>query len=202
MWCSSSLALGPVLAAALSYVLGKASMPDDSVVYFMAGFSPRLVASFVANLAKKRMGISPAANVPAPRVTPVTQVKGITPEIAKRLEEEGILDLHGLAMADPLRLIRNTNFDKRLIVSWIDEAILITTLPERWQSLEKDGVTGAVDLVSLVYRLPTGRANPRKKRRTGTPIERCCATTRARRPTMRPHLRTTTRRCSRASRGS
>lgn len=162
MWCSISLAIGPVLASALAYLLntghGALAKPEDQpfgadLIYFAAGLSPRIITSFLERVVKKAWGES-VASAATPRTLPVTQVSGVTPEVAERLAEEGILDLHGLAMADPLRLIRNTNFDRREIVSWIDEAILITTLPERWQALEKEGITGAVDLVSLVYPPP------------------------------------------------
>jgi hypothetical protein len=157
MWCSISLATGPILACAISYFLvptAQDSNPGADAIFFMAGLSPRYVTSRVEDLVKRTWGSSAAVGAPAPRIIPVTQVKGITPEIADRLAEEGIADVHGLAMADPLRLIRNTNFDRRLIVSWIDEAILITTLPGRWKLLEEEGITGAVALVSLVYPPP------------------------------------------------
>lgn len=55
-------------------------------------------------------------------------------------------------MTNPTRLRRNTRFDKQLILSWIDEALLMTYLPSAWQSLESDGITGAIDLVW--YALP------------------------------------------------
>jgi len=34
----------------------------------------------------------------------------------------------------------------RQILSWIDEAILIVTLPRSWEALEEEGITGAIDL--------------------------------------------------------
>ena len=154
------LAVGPILAAILSYLLhtsDKAPSPDElgiNLIYFMAGFSPRLILSFMERVAKKAWGSAPATNATSPRTVPVTQVGGVTAEVAERLEEEGIYDLHGLAMADPLRLIRNTNFDRREIVSWIDEAILIDLFPDHWKDFEREGVNGAIDFVSLVYPPP------------------------------------------------
>ena len=46
----------------------------------------------------------------------------------------------------PIRLIRNTSFDLRQILSWMDEALLIANLPRSWQPLEDAGITGAIDL--------------------------------------------------------
>jgi hypothetical protein len=165
MWCSITLAAGPLLACAISYFLGptlEGTNLGADAIYFMAGLSPRYVTSKVEALVRKSWLSSPSTGAPAPRTIPLTQVKGITPEIAERLVEEGIADVHGLAMADPLRLIRNTNFDKRLIVSWIDEALLITTLRERWSDMEARGITGAVSFVSLVYPPPYLKAADQK----------------------------------------
>ena len=85
----------------------------------------------------------------ASRNVPLFTIRGITANIAERLEEESIVDARGLAMADPLRLFRNTNFGKRQILDWIDEALLITALPEGWQGLQRVGISGAVDLAYL-----------------------------------------------------
>jgi hypothetical protein len=147
--------VGPVLACAISH-FARGDLPQtepdstsNELLYFAAGLAPRHVASFVEETIR-RVWVSPStATAATPRTIPVTQVRGVTTGIAERLAEEGIFDLYGLANADPLRLIRNTNFDKRQIISWIDEAILITVLPEQWQALEKEGFTGAIDLVSL-----------------------------------------------------
>jgi hypothetical protein len=82
----------------------------------------------------------------ASRTIPLTQVRGITQSVESRLSEEGIDDVAQLAMANPVKLLRNTPFDPRQIFAWIDEAILITTLPDYWIALEKEGITGAIDL--------------------------------------------------------
>jgi len=155
MWCGISLAVGPVLASTLSYFFHTGALTSHTgcasptvtlgsdVTYFVAGLSPRYVTEFVENVVKKAWGPLSMTSAATPRILPITQIRGITPEIAERLAEEGIYDLHGLAMADPLRLIRNTNFDKRQIIAWIDEALLITVLPEHWQSLEKEGIVSS-----------------------------------------------------------
>jgi hypothetical protein len=92
------------------------------------------------------------------RLIPLTQIRGIGPEIEERLSEEGITDANLLAAAEPVRLMRNTPFDMRQIISWIDEAILMVTLPRGWQALEEEGVTGAIDLATYynqVYNVET-----------------------------------------------
>src|SRR5262249_47634255 len=73
-------------------------------------------------------------------------IRGIGSQIEERLAEEGIADVNALASAEPVQLFRNTSFDMRQILTWIDEAILIVTLPRRWEALEDEGITGAIDL--------------------------------------------------------
>jgi hypothetical protein len=56
----------------------------------------------------------------------------------ERLIEEGVTDVANLANANPYRLRRNTRFDKRQFISWIDEALLMTYLPNAWLALEAE----------------------------------------------------------------
>ena len=151
MWCWVTLVLGPVLAAAVAF-LWRAEAPPQSagwwgtgVVLFFTGFAPRRVIAAIEQAAAELLKIGPTSVV-QPRLVPLTQIRGIGPQIEERLSEEGILDVNLLASAEPVRLMRNTPFDMRQIISWIDEAILMVTLPRSWQALEEDGITGAIDL--------------------------------------------------------
>ncbi|MBI5432491.1 MAG: hypothetical protein HZA52_06655 [Planctomycetes bacterium] len=160
-WCALTLVLGPMLAILLTK-LGLESVTADGTlpsgqsngsavgglllaVHFVAGFSPRYVIETIFEGVRKRTGYMSSANVVA-RGVPLTDVRGIVPEVAERLGEEGISDVAGLSLADPVRLLRNTAYDKRQVLGWIDEAILIVTMPEHWQAIEKQGITGAIDL--------------------------------------------------------
>ena len=151
MWCWVTLVLGPVLAGAVAF-LWRAEAPPQSggwwgtgVVLFFTGFAPRRVVAAIEQAAAELLKIGPTAVV-QPRVVPLTQIRGIGPQIEERLSEEGIVDVNLLASAEPVRLMRNTPFDMRQILSWIDEAILMVTLPRGWQALEEEGITGAIDL--------------------------------------------------------
>ena len=62
-----------------------------------------------------------------------------------------------VAMADPYRLLRNTSFDKRQILRWIDGALLMVYLPEAYVSLERQGIIGAMSLAW--YAQPDRRAS-------------------------------------------
>lgn len=158
MWCLVTLVLGPVLAATVA-VLWRMKEPNDSewwaggVVLFFTGFAPRRVIAAIAQAATELLKIGGAGAVVQSRLMPLTRVRGISPQIEERLSEEGIIDVNSLAEAEPIRLVRNTSFDMRQILSWIDEAILIETLPKGWEALEEQGITGAIDLASYSKQL-------------------------------------------------
>lgn len=152
LWCSVQLVLGPVLAYTIAYFLVPAKQDagstiiDFSAIYFLAGLSPRLIADWVTSTVQ-RLWLQSAATVSTtPRAVSLTQIRGIMPSTESRLNEEGIENVAQLALANPIKLLRNTPFDPRQIVGWIDEAILMTTLPDQWVALQKEGVTGAIDL--------------------------------------------------------
>lgn len=151
MWCWVTLILGPVLAGTIAFLWRMQAGTDaggwwgPGVVLFFAGFAPRRVISAVEGAAIELLKLGPTTVVKN-RVIPLSQIRGITPQIEERLGEEGICDVNSLASAEPVRLVRNTSFDMRQILTWIDEAILIVTLPRSWEALEEAGITGAIDL--------------------------------------------------------
>ncbi|MDC0712273.1 hypothetical protein POL68_27650 [Stigmatella sp. ncwal1] len=155
LWCAVTLGLGPILAAVFSTVWLREASADPTgwatrALYFGVGLSPRHLAQQVTRLVQRVVtdsGKTPAKD----RTIPLTVIRGITPQIEERLSEEGIYDAVGMAMADPMRLQRNTNFDKHQILAWIDAALLVHTLPESWESLERKGIRGARDLVWYTY---------------------------------------------------
>jgi hypothetical protein len=154
LWSAVQLVLGPTLAFTIAYFLTPSGNSASGAVgfgalYFLAGLSPRLIADWISETVQ-RAWISPRAMLAASRLIPLAQIRGITPLIESRLNEEGIEDAADLAMANPVKLLRTTPFDPRQILSWIDEAMLITTLPLHWDALEKEGVTGAMDLAWYV----------------------------------------------------
>jgi hypothetical protein len=152
MWCLVTLILGPVLAGTVSVLLRmETPLPDDKtwwaggVVLFFAGYAPRRVIAAIEQAAIQLLKIGGSAVAPT-RQVPLSQIRGIGPQIEDRLSEEGIDDVNALASAEPIRLFRNTSFDLRQVITWIDEAILMVTLPRHWQALEEEGITGAIDL--------------------------------------------------------
>jgi hypothetical protein len=165
VWCAAQMVLGALMGAVLSVFWlnpqGEATgtlTPVAAGLFFLAGLSPRLVISTVQESLRK-LWLPGSSQGIASRTIPLGQVRGMTPAIEERFNEEGIYDSFTLGMANPLKLIRNTPFDQRQILAWIDEALLMYVLPQHWQLLESEGITGAIDLAWLYYQTPDAPAN-------------------------------------------
>jgi hypothetical protein len=122
-------------------------------LFVTVGFSPRYAVSLLETLARKFVPSGPAAL--EARAVPVNQVRGVDDDVANRLSEEGIATVTALSRANPIRLLRNTRYDKGLILFWIDNAILLETFPEAWKALERIGVIRASALVWYWLRAPS-----------------------------------------------
>jgi len=158
LWAVVTIAVGPLLAGTVA-VLWKLETPksdawQSGLVLFFAGFAPRRMLAAIEQAAVQLLNAGPSAAVET-RTLPLTKVRGITPAIEERLAEEGIYDVYGLAAAEPIRLVRNTSFDLRQILWWIDEALLIANVPRGWAALEDVGISGAIDLANYALVEPT-----------------------------------------------
>lgn len=147
LWIATMFVAGPLMAGVFALFWSApsgASSATVDVVYLVAGMLPRQFATLAQGFARRLL--QPSAPSAPGRSIPLTTVRGINAEIEERLAEEGINDVATLAYADPYLLLRTTSFDRRQIVNWIDEAQLIMVFPEHWQTLEKNGFTGAMDV--------------------------------------------------------
>lgn len=155
LWSVTSLVAGPLIGGilgAFDKVPGlEAAVP--SYVSFLAGFLTRATVQTLEGGARRVLGGAPAA--PVPDGMSLFRVRGMTQEIVDRLAEESVADVSALALVTPRRLRRNTAFDRRQIAGWIDEALLIYTLPEHARRLQEVGVTGALDLTWYVVTTDT-----------------------------------------------
>ena len=149
MWAAAMPVLGPIMGGVAAFLLvsgtgsSEGSFTRDAV-FFIAGMLPRQFATFVQSGIRRMFENS--APAPTIRTLPLTTLRGVGPDVAARLEEEGIHDVSALAYASPHQLIRVTTYSPKQIADWIDEALLIATVPAHWDALEKVGVTGAMDL--------------------------------------------------------
>lgn len=161
LWCLTTLVLGPALAALLPSVF--AGQQDatwgERAVWIFAGYSPRVVFRALERGVRRTL-FEEEPIVREERRIPLERVSGIGMEEAERLAEEGIKDVHGLACVDPIRLMRDTRFDKWRILAWVDQALLISWVQEGvWRELLKRGYQGASDVSALVgpVGVPGGR---------------------------------------------
>ncbi|MCC7420276.1 MAG: hypothetical protein IT428_08355 [Planctomycetaceae bacterium] len=113
-----------------------------AALYLFAGFAPKPVIDAIVRYGRNGFG---ATLSPATRLVSLFRLRGITEEIALRLDEEGIQDACGLAYANPHRLLRSTPYDARQILSWMDQALLAVYLPNHWEKLEDFGISGIID---------------------------------------------------------
>jgi len=152
MWAAVMPVLGPVAGAVFTFVPiegapGGSMEKAADLVYFAAGMAPRQFLLIAQGVARRFLQQKPLVN--EDRVVPLNMIRGIDPNIEERLQEEGISDASGLAYSNPFRLIRTTSFDRRQIVDWIDEALLMRTFPLGWKELEAQGITGMRRLVAI-----------------------------------------------------
>ncbi len=156
-WCAVTLAAGPIIAGVIGMfwppLLTTGTYDAARVLhvstFFIVGFSPRYGIAILENAVRAAWKSVHPEETQSAHPLPVTALRGITRDTAARLAEEGISSASAMASADPVRLLRNTRYDKGQIVSWIDRALLIDALPAQWQALEGVGITTAGDLASL-----------------------------------------------------
>jgi hypothetical protein len=147
-WAIVTLVVGPSLAVivAIAWKAGGDATPWQSgAVLFFAGFAPRRVAELIQTAAIQLLKAN-AHTSGARRLIPLATITGISAEIEERLGEEGIHDASSLASADPVRLIRDLPYDARQVLVWMDQALLITTLPKHREALDEAGISGGIDL--------------------------------------------------------
>lgn len=151
VWSAVHLFLGPILGglvAAIWQPMVEPSGYTHQVLYFFAGLAPREVVGIIQNAVRRSLTGAQAQQSPG-KIIPLQNVRGITQAVADRLLEEGITDGYLLAMANPIRLFYKTPYDLPQILAWMDECLLLATLPDYADGLRKAGITGAIALVGL-----------------------------------------------------
>lgn len=146
-WSAAQLILGPIFGGVLAATLlsnTQLSQFTRQILYFVAGLAPRQIVAVFSDVATRFW--SGGAEVRPAATIPLSTIGGLTSRVQERLFEEGIEDVHQLAMANPISLLRDTPYEVRQVSTWIDKALLISTLPESAALLQKEGVTGSIDL--------------------------------------------------------
>ena len=154
LWSLTTLIVGPPLAAILPYAFAgskdSAGLWNEEVVWILAGYLPKLVFGKLISVATKVLQADTSSMQEILQI-PLSRISGIGADEAARLAEEGITAVHGLACVEPLRLMRDTRFDNWQIISWVDQALLISTIPDAvCRALVTFGYQGATDATSLL----------------------------------------------------
>lgn len=155
IWCGVSMLVGPLLGNVVARFFLPAKAGENEMAFvsvsFIAGFAPRSILTALGDIAERFLVKNGKTAGVAPRILPLSQIRGITLDVEERLAEEGVYDVTNLAYANVLALMNNTPFKRRQLIAWIDEAMLQIVLPDSWQSLERAGITGAIDLAWCRY---------------------------------------------------
>jgi hypothetical protein len=157
IWSSVQLFLGPVLGGLLAAVLASGEQIGAysyKIAYFFAGLAPRQLVNIISETVRRFL--AGGQTLPQVKSIPLQSIRGISQRIEDRLFEEGITDGYLLAMANPIRLHRNTPYDVQQIVAWCDECLLYALVPEYADALQKDGISGAIDLAYYWEMGPNG----------------------------------------------
>jgi predicted flap endonuclease-1-like 5' DNA nuclease len=147
-WSAAQLVLGPILGGTLASTLESTTQLSDftqQILFFVAGMAPRQIVAVLSDTATR---FWTKADPIVINTISLRLIGGITPRVEERLFEEGIEDAHQLAMANPIRLNRDMPYELRQITNWIDQAILFSTIPDSAALLQKEGITGSMDLAS------------------------------------------------------
>jgi hypothetical protein len=152
LWCLITLVIGPALAALIPSVFAGTVTGNwnNRALWIVAGYTPRLIFKTLVQGIMKALQVESGVKQEERRI-PLGRIIGIGSEEMERLAEEGITDAHALACVDPVRLMRDTRFDNWCILSWVNQALLINSIPQDiWQQLIKRGYLGATDVKILV----------------------------------------------------
>jgi len=142
-----------VIAFVLGYGAGLIFESDLEVfaAFGLGAFPVKTLKDFVKGEARKRFNMS-GASVPAEGPT-LHKIQGLSKEINERLLEEGIYSTENLANADPIKLLLRTNFEWKVILDIIDQAILFGYVGVKIENIRPMGIRGAIELLELGRRL-------------------------------------------------
>ena len=85
-----------------------------------------------------------------PSVSDLTQLDGVTKDIAERLRDVGISTINQLAFVDPIDLTIRTNLQMSYITDCVSQALAYNYLQDKMNAAKKYFLRGAVEINSLV----------------------------------------------------
>ena len=137
-----------LLCSVLGYLWSFIFTSDIAIfISFGTGFFPLVfLQKYIRNFTMKKLDESAQTGQTS---SDLYKLQGLNKPIIERLEEEGIHSCQGLAYCDPILLLFKTNFQLKIILDWIDQALLYNYLDEKIQLLRPLGIRGVVEFALL-----------------------------------------------------
>jgi hypothetical protein len=139
--------------AVLSWVLEILFGADSTLKLVLAFLTGILPDEFFTLLRERFRGRRTAKLVPEPEKHPLTRLEGIDLYDRARLEQEGIVNVEGLAHHDLIQLVLEASVPVPRLVDWMDQAILYLHVVQdsdssAHQTLRQYGIRTATDLLT------------------------------------------------------
>lgn len=135
-----------LLAAVLGALIAATTKgPVDLMVAFGLGALPiRELMGFITSRTRNQLQIADQrTQVEAPTLH---KLQGLDREVIDRLADEGITSAQHLAYSDPIKLLLRTNFEWKIILDFVDQAVLYSYVGDKIELLRFLGIRGAIEM--------------------------------------------------------
>lgn len=152
-WSTRSVALSVVADVGLLLALPINDDWSGILLGILTGIAGEHAMTLLLEKAPKALGLAPALQPRGP--SPLLFIDGIMAEHVDRLEEEGVLSIHDLALVPTARLFFNTPYGLQMICDWQDQALLLVRvgLDRATDLLNQMGIRGAIALRATAQHL-------------------------------------------------
>jgi hypothetical protein len=152
-WSTRSVALSVVADVGLLLALPINDDWNAILLGILTGIAGEHAMTLLLEKAPKALGLAPALQPRGP--SPLLFIDGIMAEHVDRLEEEGVLSIHDLALVPTARLFFNTPYGLQMICDWQDQALLLVRvgLDRARDLLNQMGIRGAIALRNTAQHL-------------------------------------------------
>ena len=116
----------------------------------IAGLGSFLLATFpfgvIQEFLRSRIPGLPASEDVAAKLS---IIQGLDRQSADKVVDIGVRSIQQLAFSDPLRLLLASNLSPKVLIDWMDQALLYSYLESRFDILRSLGIRGAMEMPAL-----------------------------------------------------
>ena len=136
-----------LVCSALAYLWSVIFTSDVAIfVSFGTGFLPvQSIQNQIIKLTYKKSGDESQAAT----TSNLSKLQGLNSHTIDRLEEEDILNCQTLAYSDPIKILFKTQYQLKIILDWIDQALLYGYVGDKLNDLRVVGIRGIVEFALL-----------------------------------------------------